>query len=100
MKTKHKCNVHKAVDLLGKKWTLLIIHQLCTSKQGFNDLMHNIEDINPRALSECLKEMAEDQLLIKTVDPSNKRLFKYSLTNKGAKLKTIVEQLGQWAANT
>ncbi|MDB4940134.1 MAG: transcriptional regulator, HxlR family [Candidatus Doudnabacteria bacterium] len=90
------CSVHKAVDLIGSKWTILILHQLCSDKRGFNELLKGIQDINPRALSARLKEMVDSKLITRTLHPDSRQV-EYALTNKGASLKSIITQLGNWA---
>lgn len=92
-----RCSVHRAVDLIGSKWTLLILHQLCEAEHGFNELLHGIEGINPRALSLRLKDLAEHQLITKTVRATTPVRVTYALTPHGRKLKGIIEQLGVWA---
>ena len=99
MNPDRSCNVHKAVDLIGSKWTLLILHQLCTQKRGFNELLHGIQGINPRALSLRLKGMAEHGLVTKTILPNSPPQVEYALTEQGASLKSIIEQLGAWAGS-
>ncbi len=96
MPKKQLCSVHKAINLLGNKWAILIIHRLCSEKQGFNQLLKGIEGINPRALSVRLKELAENGLIFKTVLPSSPPQVEYSLTPSGASLKSIISQLGKW----
>ncbi len=91
------CNVHKALDLIGSKWTLLIIHQLCSKKRGFNELLHSIEGINPRVLSLRLKDLVSENLVIKTVYSASPPQVEYSLTPEGAALKSIINDLGEWA---
>jgi DNA-binding HxlR family transcriptional regulator len=93
----HKCSVHKALDLIGSKWTLLIIHQLCSKKRGFNELLHSIEGINPRVLSLRLKDLAEEKLVTKTVHSTSPPQVEYTLTKEGAALKSIITDLGTWA---
>ena len=99
MNPNRSCDVHKAMDLLGSKWTLLILHQLCAQKRGFNELLHGIQGINPRALSLRLKEMAERGLVTKTVHSTSPPQVEYALTPQGASLKSIIEQLGAWAGS-
>ena len=91
-----KCPVHRAVDIIGGKWTLLILHQLCVTPHGFNELLRGIEGINPRALSLRLKDLAEHGLILKDVQASPVRV-EYALTKEGAKLKGIIDQHGTWA---
>lgn len=91
------CPVQHAVELIGSKWTLLILHQLCTTARGFNELLHGIEGINPRSLSLRLKDMVARGLVVKTVSAQTPIRVSYSLTPAGAKLKHIITQLGEWA---
>ena len=91
------CGVHKAVDLIGSKWVLLILHHLCKEKRGFNELLRLIDGISPRLLSQRLKDLAEHGLISKTIFPTNPPHVEYALTEKGASLKGIIAQLGDWA---
>ncbi len=91
------CGIQKATQLIGSKWTLLIIHQLCTRPRGFNELLHAVDGINPRALSLRLKDLVEHKLLKKTVVPTSPPQVEYSLTPQGIALKGIIADLGEWA---
>lgn len=92
------CRVHRAVDLVGSRWTLLIIHQLCTTARGFNELLRSIDGINPRTLSLRLKELVAHHLVTKTALPTTPVRVEYALTAEGAQLKGIINRLGDWAA--
>lgn len=89
--------VYKAVELIGSKWMLLILHNLCTKKKGFNDLQRSIAGISPRILSLRLKELVDNGLVQKTVFPTTPPTVEYSITPKGASLKSIIQSLGDWA---
>ena len=90
------CGVQKAVELIGSKWVLLILHNLCSSKKGFNELMRSVDGISPRLLSARLKELVEHGLVQKTVLSTTPPQVEYSLTPKGDSLKTIINSLAQW----
>lgn len=97
MTEKTVCNVHRAVELIGSKWTLLVLHNLCSSKKGFNELQRALDGISPRILSLRLKEMVEHGLITKTIFPTTPPQVEYALTPKGESLKSIITQLGDWA---
>jgi DNA-binding HxlR family transcriptional regulator len=97
MTQKQPCDVSRAVSLLGSKWTLLIIYQLCSQERGFNELLRSVEGINPRALSLRLKTLVDDGLVRKTIQPTSPPQVHYALTTKGTSLKSIIEELGNWA---
>ncbi len=94
----HKlCGVYKAVDLIGSKWVLLILHKLCDEKKGFNDLLRAVDGISPRILSLRLKDLLDNGLIKKAVFPTNPPTVEYSITKKGASLRNIIQSLGDWA---
>ena len=91
------CKVHHAIDILGSKWVLPILYNLCTGTRGFNELERRIEGISPRILSLRLKELVEFGLVKKNILPTSPPQTEYSLTEKGATLKSVVTSLGEWA---
>lgn len=91
------CKVHKAIDIIGSKWALPILYNLCTGKRGFNELERRIEGISPRILSLRLKELVEFGLVNKDIIPTTPPQTQYSLTQKGATLKSVVTSLAEWA---
>ena len=97
MRDQTHCGVYKAVDLIGSKWVLLILHHLCTNKKGFNDLIRAVEGISPRILSLRLKELVREGLVRKVVFPTTPPRVEYGLTSKGEALKNIISLLGEWA---
>lgn len=94
---KRYAGVHKAVNLIGSKWMLLILYNLCTTPKGFNELMRLIDGISPKVLSMRLKELMAHGLITKTVFPTNPPTVEYRITEKGVALKDIIHSLGDWA---
>lgn len=86
-----------AVNLIGSKWVLLILRNLCTEEKGFNELLRAVEGISPRILSLRLKDLAEHGLVSKKVFLTNPPQVEYSLTQKGISLCSIVISLSDWA---
>lgn len=91
-----QCGVNHALKLIGNKWALVVIHYLCTSPRGFNELIRLIEGISPKILSERLKELTDSGLVVKTVFPTTPPTVEYRLTSLGASLKPILADLNRW----
>ena len=94
------CTIYKITDLVGKKWTLCILHELYRGNmcdKRFNELKCQLKDVTPKTLSTRLKEMEENGLIKKTVDSSTFPIkCEYSLTESGKDLIEIVQSLKDW----
>jgi Predicted transcriptional regulators len=94
------CTIYKITDLVGKKWTLCILHELYRGNmcdKRFNELKNQLDDITPKTLSARLKEMEEKGLIKKKIDSSAFPIkCEYSLTESGEELVEIVQQLKNW----
>ncbi len=91
-----QCGVNRALQLIGNKWALVVIHYLCTSPRGFNELTRMIEGISPKILSERLKELVDSGLVVKTIFSTNPPTVEYRLTERGTLLKPILADLNHW----
>ncbi|MFC4410498.1 winged helix-turn-helix transcriptional regulator [Chungangia koreensis] len=97
MKEKCLCpRLAKAMDLLGKRWTALIIYQLLEGSQRFNEIESALP-ISGRLLSERLKELEKEGLVERKVYPEVPVRVEYALTEKGLGLKTTIEGIQQWS---
>lgn len=94
------CPVTSAVDIVGDKWTLVIIKQMLLEyKTTFKDFYDSDEAIAPNILSERLKKMQSIGLIDKLKHPTNRKTNIYILTEKGLTLTPIVIELALWAHN-
>lgn len=100
MNNKFRCNcpITSALDILGDKWTLVIIKQMLTeSKQTFKDFTESDESIATNILSSRLKMLEEYKIIIKEKLPNNKKTNIYRLTEKGISLAPIIFELAIWS---
>jgi len=100
MKQNDKLNpLKKAVALVGKKHDLLILDAIHRNNKriGFNQLLKEIPELNPRILSLRLKEMESNKLITKGLVLGAPVKTEYSLTPKAEDLVVIIEKLKQWA---
>lgn len=91
-----ECGVLKTLEIIGAKWTIPVMWELCTEPKGFNQLLRDIKGISPRVLSARLKELVANGLVSKTVFPTNPPQVQYAMTEKGQSLKPIINSLEQW----
>ncbi len=97
---KKECPVAKIIDILSKKWNLLIIRQLNGSdnaKKRFNELIKEINGISSRTLSKRLKELEKAKLIKKTRFNEIPPRVEYYLTDSGKDLIKCFKSLNNWA---
>ena len=87
------CPVAKATEVVGEKWTPLIIRELITDDQSFNNLRKGVPLMSPSLLSSRLKSLERSGVIER--NKSDKGVI-YSLTEAGEELGPIIEQLGVW----
>lgn len=86
-----------AFHIIGKKWNGLIISSLCdTHEMRFKDLARCVTACSDRVLVERLKELEDAKIVRRTVDQDT-GIISYSLTEKGADLKPVFDQVHSWA---
>src|SRR3954453_15857231 len=89
------CPVSKAAELLGERWTLLIVRELVLGTQRFNDFQRALSQISPTLLTKRLNELQEAGLLIRKTLPDQRRI-EYYPTAACKELKPIILGLGEW----
>tara|TARA_B110000259_G_scaffold93288_1_gene108027 strand:+ start:158 stop:583 length:426 start_codon:yes stop_codon:yes gene_type:complete len=94
------CPVTSALDIVGDKWTLVIIKlMLLEYKKTFKDFSESAESIAPNILSARLKTLLKTGFVTKVMHPDNKKTFIYNLTEKGLSLTPVIIELGLWSHN-
>tara|TARA_B110000483_G_C18177286_1_gene535503 strand:- start:1095 stop:1544 length:450 start_codon:yes stop_codon:yes gene_type:complete len=92
------CPITSALDILGDKWTLVIVKQmLIEGKQAFKDFSESDEAIASNILSARLKMLEEFKIITKDKLPHNKKANIYRLTDKGIALAPVIVELGVWS---
>ncbi len=92
------CPLTSAVDIVGDRWTLVIIKlMLIQHCQTFKDISESEEGIAPNILSSRLKTMLSLDLITKIHPPNNKKVNIYHLTEKGLSISPIVYDLMAWS---
>src|SRR5436190_8141167 len=83
------CSFARSLDLLGERWTLLVVRELLNGSARFNDLQRGIPRVSRTMLSARLRELCDSGLVTKDG-------LSYALTEAGQELAAVVRELGAW----
>jgi DNA-binding HxlR family transcriptional regulator len=86
-----------AFEMLGKRWTGLIIRVLMDGPKRFKDISESISGMSDRMLSERFKELETAGILIRNVYPETPVRIEYELTEKGRALQLAMGEVQKWA---
>lgn len=89
-----RCTVAAALDLLGDRWTLLIVRELLGGPARFQDLLGGLPGISRNLLTTRLRQLEDDDVVRRLSAPAL-----YALTERGLAARSIVDALGQWGAH-
>lgn len=96
MITEDKSCVMKTLKIIGSKWTILILHELCTGTKRFGQLQRSLPGISPKTLSQRLHQLEKDKIVQKKVFAEVPLHVEYSLTPRGQSLKAVIEKMREW----
>ena len=88
---------HAAVELVGKRWTGAILWALIERPHYFAELGAGIPGLSDKLLSQRLRELEEEGLVLREVHPGSPARVSYSLTDKGRDIEPAVVELREWA---
>jgi len=86
-----------AFSVLGKRWNGMIVSALGSGASTFGGLRRAVPGISDAVLSDRLVELAEAELVVRTVEAGPPVTVSYGLTDSGKRLLPILDQLGEWA---
>ena len=89
--------ISETLQLVGDKWTVLVVSQLGQRTMRFNELRHSIENISQKMLTTTLRQLERDGFVTRTVFPVIPPRVDYALTDLGRDLLGPVQGLIQWA---
>jgi DNA-binding HxlR family transcriptional regulator len=88
---------HRAVELIGRRWTGAILRALLSDVRRFNELAAAVPGLSDRMLAERLRELEAEGLVVRKVIPASPVRVEYSLTAKGRDLESVVRAVAGWA---
>ncbi len=87
----------RAISILNKKWTCMIIRALLAEPRRFSDISKYVQGLSDRLLSQRLHELEKVGIVERRVYDSKPVLVEYSLTEKGLSFRQVVEAIQRWA---
>lgn len=90
------CPVETTLSLIGDKWKVLILRDLIEGTKRFGELRKSIGSISQKMLTQQLRQMEEDDLVVRKVYAEVPPRVEYSLTEHGLSLKPILDSMWVW----
>ena len=90
------CPVATTVQLIGNKWKLLIMRNLRLRPWRFNELQKSLEGISQKVLTDSLRSMENDGIVIRTVYPEVPPRVEYALSELGESMRPILDAMEAW----
>ena len=91
-----ECPVATTVQLIGNKWKLLILRNLRMRPWRFNELQKSLEGISQKVLTESLRSMEADGIIVRTVYAEVPPRVEYSLSELGETMRPILDAMEKW----
>jgi DNA-binding HxlR family transcriptional regulator len=88
---------HRAVELIGRRWTGAIIRAMQSGCARFSDIGHSIPGLSDRLLSERLKELEFEGIVTRSVYAETPVRIEYHLTEKGQDLDAVMKSISDWS---
>lgn len=89
------CPIAKAAEILGERWTILILREILMGGRRFNTLQRGLGDISPALLTKRLKQLEEQNMLVRRKIPGQKG-YEYFPTDACEALLPVLFALGEW----
>jgi DNA-binding HxlR family transcriptional regulator len=90
------CAVAAAAQIIGAKWTALLVHDLSEGPRRFSQLEHSCSGISPRTLAERLRALEQEGIVERRSYPESPPRVEYELTEKGASLLPIIDAMREF----
>ena len=91
------CPVAKASEILGDRWTLLIVREMLGGASGFNELQRGLPGISRSVLADRMRALERAEVIERRTGPKG-RTLEYRLTPAGRDLQPVVQAIGEWGA--
>lgn len=91
------CPIATTLDIVGDRWTLIVLRDLFKGKTRFSEFLESPEEIATNVLSDRLALMEEAGLVTKAPYQLRPKRFAYSLTGKGEALLPLLQEMCRWA---
>lgn len=94
-----ECSIEKALNIIGGKWSFLVIKQLFDGTKRFGELQRAIPNISPKALTDTLRHLESHQVLTRETFATVPVTVEYKLTEKGHSLHPMIKEMKKWGTH-
>jgi DNA-binding HxlR family transcriptional regulator len=91
------CPIAKGSEVLGDRWTLLIVREMLGGATGFNELQRGLPGISRSVLADRMRSLERAEIVERRTGPKGRTLG-YRLTTAGRDLEAVVQAIGEWGA--
>jgi DNA-binding HxlR family transcriptional regulator len=91
-----ECSIEKALNIIGGKWSFLVLRELFEGTKRFGELQKAIHNISPKALTDTVRHLEENAIVIRTAYPTVPVTVEYTLTEKGHAFHKIIKEMKIW----
>lgn len=91
-----ECDVATTVQIIGNKWKLLIMRNLLMRPWRFNELRKSLDGVSQKVLTDSLRQLESDGIILCTVYPEVPPRVEYSLTELGESMRPVLSAMGDW----
>jgi DNA-binding HxlR family transcriptional regulator len=92
----NRCPVEATLSVVGAKWKVIILWRLVNGTKRFNELQHSMPQITTKMLTQQLRDLENDGLIIRTVYPQVPPKVEYSLSDYGKTFIPVMESMAHW----
>ena len=83
-------------QIIGNKWKLLIMRNLLMRPWRFNELRKSLDGVSQKVLTDSLRQLESDGIILRTVYPEVPPRVEYSLTELGESMRPVLSAMGDW----
>ena len=97
MNFRSTCPVSNLLDIIGHKWSILIVRDIFIGRKTYSDFLNAPEKISSNILVDRLKKLTQAGIIEYTKNPEDKKIKIYNLTSKGIDLYPIMVEMSLWS---
>ncbi|WP_174616087.1 winged helix-turn-helix transcriptional regulator [Virgibacillus ihumii] len=90
------CNIAQTLNIIGDRWTLLVVHEILIGNTTFNEIKNNLEGISSNLLSDRLKYLESCGLIATSLYSHHPPRYQYTLTESGRDLEDVFNAIILW----
>ncbi len=87
------CSVAACAEIIGAKWTVLLLHDLSEGPRRFTEIEHSCDGISPRTLAERLRWLEAEEIVVRRSYAESPPRVEYQLTEKGVALLPVIAEM-------